>query len=265
MSNKQKTYIMRKLTVILLSALIFTFNACKKENNEQQMNTIIGEGRMNLEIEHRWGPTMAPFSMNTWLVHPQTGDSLNFNNIQYYITNLRLKKSDGTWWTEIESYRLIDAKKPDGMSFTVSNIPAGEYTEIQFMIGVDSARNLMGIQSGVLDPSLGMFWTWQTGYIFIKAEGIAPAAPQGNFQYHLGGFTDPFNAIQIRTFNIGTSPLRIVKDASSKIIVRTNLARFWHGGVRVADTHTIHMPGLMATQMAANFAEGFIISQVVNP
>jgi uncharacterized protein YceK len=254
------------LSIAVIALLILSSTGCKKDDPKQQPQPTEGaNGTLQITMDLRWGPTLAPFSMNTWYVHPGTSDSLRFNNIKIYISNIKLKRADGTWWTEPESYRLVDANRPNGLSMNISNIPAGEYTEMQWMVGVDSARNVSGIQSGALDPSLGMFWTWTTGYIFIKAEGFAPAAPQGNFQYHLGGFSGPNNSIQIRNFNISATPLKIVKDANSQLSMRVNMARFWHGGVRVENTHTIHMSSAMAAQMAANFADGFMVGSVANP
>lgn len=251
------------LTLLSLAVLVFLFS-CKKETDEQKQKEE-GQGTLTVNMDLRWGPTWAPFNMNTWYTHPATGDSLRFNNFKCYITNIRLKKADGTWWVENESYRLVDANRPEGLRLQIPNVPAGEYVEMQWMVGVDSTRNVSGTQSGALDPSLGMFWTWQTGYIFIKAEGFAPAAPQGNFQYHLGGFSGANNAIQVRNFNLTSNPLRITKNATSNLSMRINMARFWHGGVRVADTHTIHMPGAMAVQMATHFAEGMMVGGVANP
>src|SRR5690606_30719310 len=52
-------------------------------------------------------------------------------------------------------------------------------------------------RTGVLDPtgteSEGMYWGWNSGYIFFKMEGISAAAPadptgQHKFRYHIGGF-----------------------------------------------------------------------------
>jgi hypothetical protein len=36
-------------------------------------------------------------------------------------------------------------------------------TAIKFLLGVDSLKNVSGIQTGALDPAKGMFWTWNTG------------------------------------------------------------------------------------------------------
>ncbi len=63
---------------------------------------------------------------------------------------------------------------------------------------MDSARNCSGIQSGALDPVNGMFWTWNTGYIFFKLEGRAAASHStGNtIEYHIGGYKAPANCIR---------------------------------------------------------------------
>ena len=49
-----------------------------------------------------------------------------------------------------------------------------------------------------MDPTNGMYWTWQSGYINLKLEGTSSACPARNhfFQYHLGGYQFPNNALQ---------------------------------------------------------------------
>jgi hypothetical protein len=49
---------------------------------------------------------------------------------------------------------------------------------------------------GNLDPTTGMYWTWQSGYINFKLEGVASASPAkyNKFYWHIGGYRDPFNA-----------------------------------------------------------------------
>ena len=41
---------------------------------------------------------------------------------------------------------------------------AGTYNGIQFLMGMDSADQNRGAQTGALDPVKGMFWTWNSGY-----------------------------------------------------------------------------------------------------
>jgi hypothetical protein len=82
-------------------------------------------------------------------------------------------------------------------------VPEGDYTQVSFVLGVDSLRNTMRLdkRTGILDPTVGnnegagMYWGWNSGYIFFKMEGNSSVLttkedPTGNqqFKYHIGGF-----------------------------------------------------------------------------
>jgi hypothetical protein len=69
---------------------------------------------------------------------------------------------------------------------------------VSFILGVDSATQSAGALDGELDPLKGMYWTWQSGYIHFKLEGMIRQA-DGNEQkitLHLGGYRSPNNSIQ---------------------------------------------------------------------
>ena len=44
----------------------------------------------------------------------------------------------------------------------------------------------------------GMYWSWRSGYINFKCEGVSSSCPSRNnaFMFHIGGFQAPFNTIQ---------------------------------------------------------------------
>ena len=163
-------------TTIILSTLVTIISSCKKDPKDEPNNTN-NTGSFAIKTEHFWGPsgTTTVFELNKWLVHPKIGDSLKFDKFKYYLTNVQLKKSDGTWWKDIESYYLVDLSLLNGNIITIDNVPNGTYTEMKYVLGVDSARNNSGAQTGVLSVANGMFWSWNTGYIFLKAEGESPS------------------------------------------------------------------------------------------
>jgi pyruvate/2-oxoglutarate dehydrogenase complex dihydrolipoamide acyltransferase (E2) component len=146
-------------------------------------------------------------------------------------------------------------------------VPVGTYTAIEYTIGVDSTRNVSGAQTGALAPSNGMFWSWLTGYIFIKAEGTSPesGASNGEFKYHIGGFKNENNTNAIRV-NTQDFPSVMNVDGheghNSKIHFYVNAARFWHGGISLQDMHTVHMPGANAQTIATNFQGAFVIHHI---
>ncbi len=66
------------------------------------------------------------------------------------------------------------------------------------LLGVDSLIQVSGAAGGDLDPSHGMYWTWQSGYIHLKVEGVFHAAEGAEipFNYHIGGFEGKQNTLQ---------------------------------------------------------------------
>lgn len=72
------------------------------------------------------------------------------------------------------------------------------YDTIKFHLGIDSLTNVSGAVGGDLDPTKGMYWSWQSGYINFKLEGNSPLCNTRNheFQFHLGGYSAPFASMQ---------------------------------------------------------------------
>lgn len=124
------------------------------------------------------------------------GDHFTVTLFNYYISIVQLIKNDSVF-SEPESYHLI-SHLDGNTSFTISGIPPGDYKELSFLVGVDSARNVSGAQSGALDPLYNMFWDWNTGYIFYKLEGWyrSISSAENNYGIHVGGFSGRFNALQ---------------------------------------------------------------------
>lgn len=244
---------MKKLINLLALAMLLT-TACKKEENKTDNNTTATKGSFKIEFEHVWGMNLAPFSLNQWLVHPMTSDSMKFTTLKYYVSNIKLKNTGGEWISIPESYYLIDASVANGNEIEIKDVPSDDYTELSYMIGVDSARNVSGIQSGALAPSNGMFWSWTTGYIMIKAEGESPQSASGNFEFHLGGFTGDFNVVSTKTTNFNGSVMKVNQNSKPVVHLMVNPARFRHtlGSLSNGNT-TVHMPGQAAKTMADDF------------
>ncbi len=132
-----------------------------------------------------------------------SGQSFTITNFKYYVGNFRLKRNDGTEYTS-EEYFLIKEDDDKSKQITLDDVPVGTYSSIEFIVGVDSIHNCSGAQSGALDPANGMFWTWNTGYIFMKLEGKSPASnsPGHIFEFHIGGYKAPANCIRKVTLNL---------------------------------------------------------------
>lgn len=259
-------YIMACMTCLLI------FSACgSDEDNEKDPppQAVSGDGPVKIEFKHVWGPEMQPFTLNTQYTQSVTGDSLAFYMLQYYVSNIRLHKSDGSTWAEEESYRIVDAENSETdegteVSIIIDNVPAGEYTGITYMIGVDSLRNVRGVQDGALDPANGLFWSWSTGYIFIRAEGNTPYADANFFIYHLGGFSQPHNAIMENFHSFEGATLSVAENASPSLNLLVDVDHFWDGGIRITDMSAVHNASSNSVELARNFANGIRFDHLHN-
>lgn len=189
----------------------------------------------------------------------ELGQEYTISKFRYYVGNIRLKNNAGKEFI-IDKYFLIDEEDKESKQIMLSDVAPGEYASISFIVGVDSARNCSGIQTGALDPAKGMFWAWNTGYIFLKLEGHAPASksPGHIFEYHIGGFKEPVNCIKnikltfdnLLIENKSTAVLKIKADAA--LILKSPFTVDFAALSSVVDVHH-------ATDIASNYADMFSV------
>ena len=172
------------------------------------------KGSLIIEFDNRVGD--ADLELNTNYTN-SSGETFQLTKLNYYISNIKLTTTDGDVYTvpQDSSYFLVMEDDEESQEVRINNIPAGDYDKITFTIGVDSLRSTMDISKrpGVLDPAQGhdgMYWTWNSGYIFFKMEGTSPAAPidqENKFYYHIGGYggfdTPTLNNIRETTISMG--------------------------------------------------------------
>jgi len=174
---------------------------------------------------------------------------------KFYVSAIRVTGSNGEMQTLPEEPRLVDAADTASLTIRIgTSIPA--ITKISFNIGVDSATNTGGVHTGDLDPMLGMFWTWNTGYIDARFEGQSDSAhaPAHLFTWDVGGYRPGVDAT--RQVDLPLSP-----GTSQKIDIRADLLQWFDGPhpIHLSQTPICHQPGPLAMQLADNYATMFSI------
>lgn len=246
----------KKLWAVALLAIATT--ACQKETLSPDA-PLEPSGQMQLEFDHRFNQQVLTFNTP---FYTRGGDSLSVSTLKYYVSNVALGRADGSWWEQAESYYLIDAQLMATTLLQINQIPPGEYTRLRYTIGVDSLRNVSGAQTGALAPSNGMFWSWNSGYIFFKLEGNSPQAP-APIRYHIGGYAGEYAAQQTLNFMLH-EPLRILPQANPQlhtVVAVDKLLDATHN-ISLSQLHTVHMPGANAHMLAENIAGMFNLHHV---
>lgn len=262
-----------KNTVILIVLLSATFfSACKKASDDPAP---VQTGSATIEFDNQFekdplDPTVyIPLVLNTKTYTNAANESYTISKFRYYISNIKLKKADGSVYAVPESYYLIDAGATPDSEIELNNIPLGNYTGMSYVIGVDSARNVSGAQTGALDTSHGMYWDWNQGYIFMMFEGTSPqsTAAANILQYHVGGFRNSTNTNALQTINhsftntnytlnitgVGTPEVHLMVEAA-KVAKNQSFATM----------PTVHMPGAAAISISNDYASMFSFSHIHN-
>ncbi|WP_068398832.1 MbnP family protein [Pedobacter cryoconitis] len=156
-------------TILLLSGL-FVIHL-----NSDAQSTPAPEGLSKLTLEFNNVVGEKPLKLHDESYTNEAGEKFNITTFNYFISNIKLHEKGGKTYIipQDSSYFLI--KENDSASKKINvYVPEGKYSAITFTIGVDSLRSTMDIsrRTGALDISGGMldgmYWTWNSGYIFMK-------------------------------------------------------------------------------------------------
>ncbi len=120
------------------------------------------------------------------------GDSKLVSKLTFYVSDLQFETIDGEI-VKVAAYHLIVFKDSNSLTIETTKAVEKEIKSIHFKLGIDSTTNVSGAFGGVLDPTKGMYWSWQSGYINFKIEGIVE---KEKYILHLGGYSSPFKSVQ---------------------------------------------------------------------
>jgi len=197
------------------------------------------------------------------------GDTFSVTTFKYYVSNFKLKRADGTYFIEKDSYRLISlVDTTNYCKFALKNVPYGDYVSMEYLIGVDSAANCSGAQAGCLAQSGDMFWSWNQGYIFLKFEGYSSSSSPSNIhniEYHVGGFKLPYNNIKKITIPFTSGSLTVGNNVP-EIYLKADIQKCFTNStysISFSTTQIVTSPS-SAKLIANNYADMFSLAAIVN-
>ncbi len=252
---------------------------CRKQESPTD-SAITGD--LILKMDNRVGIQELVLGKNAYT--NAAGEEFTVSTFNYFISNVRVRNAAGEWLTipQDSSYFLVREAVPASQLLRLRNIPEGKYNAVSFVLGVDSLRSAspMSRRNGVLDPggiAEGMYWTWNSGYIFLKLEGEAPSLPveaqAGKaFWFHIGGFggynqptMNNLKTIQL-VFDPGeTVDVREGQSRPSSAHLLIDVLKIMDGPTRVAlQANRSVMATPFAKKIAENYVNMFSFSHVEN-
>jgi len=162
----------------LLFIGLLSLSACKKDKITPPPDPITpSSNKGTLTLSFRvMSDTMVVNSYDT-LVHytSQSGRKYSISLAKMYLSSIVLIREDSSEFQVAGKYVLVDALHSN---FIIGDtIPAGKYIGLKFLAGVDKAgmEDNLNHTSYPSDHPLyvgnNMYWTWNTGYVFLKMEG----------------------------------------------------------------------------------------------
>ena len=169
-------------------------------------------------------------------------DTLSISTFKCYISDIKIQYSDNSIFVEKDSYHLLDFDNPNSSQIPICKNSDKLISKITFSIGIDSLTNIGGAMAGDLDPTKGMYWAWQSGYINMKIEGKSTSCKtrKNEFQFHLGGYLKSYYAM--RKVEINCNSIGIINLA-------IDLNDFF-SNVQLSKTNSVLIPGKTAMQLA---------------
>lgn len=210
--------------------------------------------------------------LNTGTYTNSTGEQFSVSLLNYFVSNIRLKRADGSEYVvpQDSSYFLVKETDTASQRVVLNQVPAGDYVGVSFLIGVDSLRSTMGIdrRKGVLEPAGahngGMYWDWNSGYIFFKLEGTSPQAPTGptggkGFIYHVGFFggyeTKTINNLRTATLSFGSDVAQVAPAKTPSVTIKADVLNVFNGREPVSIAKN---PNVMVSPYSATIANNYV-------
>lgn len=216
------------------------------------------KANLTLQVNHVAG--LVPVGFNQQYI-TTLGDSFRIQTLMYYLSNIELLYDTGAYLIP-ESYHLVDDLMPSSKKISHSQLPLGMVNGITFLIGVDAQRNFTGAQTGDLDPALGMFWTWASGYIMAKMEGKFTKLnnPNATFIWHVGGFNPPYTGIRKVTV-LFDKPTQIMAGGRIHVNLNADVLK-WFDAVhplKIDSLPVFNNPSAFSNKVANNYQQMFSV------
>jgi cytochrome c peroxidase len=235
---------------------------------------------LQLEVQPRFGSAALEFDRVG--LRTLANQTISVTRLDFLISGVALRREDGDWLNILQSEAYVGGRE-GRTHFELNDVPAGKYSAIRFLVGLEPALNKADpaqYPAGhPLNPEVnGLHWGWQGGYVFMALEGRwenspkskvqspkspaegeqSPKASACGYSFHLA------NAPQLMKVEL---PLDLNLGAVQMLRVGLDVEKIFAGiTLNEANSTTHSRPGdELAKQLAANIERAFTVQGVKPP
>lgn len=213
---------------------------------------LLGIARISVAQEFRIRPVFGPDTLD-WGKDKYTSakaETMSFSSLELYLSDFTWTDSAGKETKEPGRVELLEAGG-EKQNLSIAH-PIGSLKRVCFRFGLDSATQVSGRMDGDLDPALGMYWAWNTGYIQCRLEGNSGSSKgkKGKFEFHLGGYSSPWATDQKVCLDFSNPSITGKQDVFFDI-------KAMFDQVSLKKTHSVLIPCEQARQLSHFLGMGF--------
>ena len=251
---KNSTKKISTLFALLMATSVFLIS-CKKDKEDAAETTPEStEQNLTFHLHTQVGNQLANYSTT---YTQASGRKFILSDFRYYLSNIVLIKEDGS---ELPLSGKVILAKPSVQDYSLGAVPVGNYKGFRFIVGLDSVTNhkdpttyAAGNPLAIQTPT--MHWSWSSGYLFFKVEGMCDTTAAANgaanypFFFHIG--MDGYK----RNINYNSNAFSVLSGQDKEIALVFDLQKvLLNVNLRTENaTHTKDNM-MLASKIANNFA-----------
>ncbi len=220
---KLQNFLNSTLIVALASV---TFVACGDDDDDDKATT----GNVTFSVEHFVGNVALEFDSQDYPYTNEFGNEYKVTKLLYYLSDFKLHNSTETVGRDNNSsYLYINGKDSTDFTYTLEEVPNGEYTSATFYFGLDEDKVPFG-ELPATTENINMEWPTQLfaggGYHYMKFEGkfMAADTTEKGFATHAGPHTAQQHYFQV-TLNF-TNPI-VVNGDDNEVKIKADLNNWY--------------------------------------
>ncbi|MGS2762002.1 MbnP family protein [Sinomicrobium sp. M5D2P9] len=253
---------------LLFIALAGLYTSCSSDDDSASLT---GEGQVSIEFDN--GMAGDDLILHTSAYTNGNNETLTIDRLNYIVSNFTLTDDRGNTFVypKDDSYFVI-SEESEKTEITLTGIPAGNYTKLQFGIGVDQEKYLQGAegQGNFLEEAEQeeMMWSWQAGYKFLNFEGTfisSTVTEPAEFKIHMGSHGSSLDNYREVTLNLSTQAI-VSEEMNPLIHLSVDADKILNGSDKMllSEEPVIMISEEKSPKIAENATEMFSVDHVHN-